>query len=117
MVATVLIVGLGGLAMGQVPRKSRLNPIIELLEQKKPVFGLYAPSNRRGGPPQPGTVAPAVQLPEKSPAELAKEALGYGNSDFVFDGSMEGNFERGYSTYAEFVKGIAQLGLFVKTPT
>ena len=53
IVATVLIVGLGGLAMGQAPRKSRLNPVIELLEQKKPVFGLYAPSNRRGGPPQP----------------------------------------------------------------
>jgi hypothetical protein len=88
IVATVLIVGLGSLAMGQAPRKSRLNPVIDLLEQKKPVFGLYAPSNRRGGPPQPGAVAPAVQLPEKSPAELAKEALGYANSDFVFDGSM-----------------------------
>ena len=116
IVATVLIVGLGSLAMGQAPRKSRLNPVIELLEQKKPVFGLYAPSNRRGGPPQPGAVAPAVQLPEKSPAELAKEALGYANSDFVFDGSMEGNFDRGYTAYAEFVKGVAQLGLFTKNP-
>ena len=116
IVATVLIVGLGGLAMGQSPRKSRLNPVIELLEQKKPVFGLYAPSNRRGGPPQPGAVAPAVQLPDKSPAELAKEALAYANSDFVFDGSMEGNFDRAYSAYAEFVKGVAQLGLFTKSP-
>ena len=64
----------------------------------------------------PGAVAPAVQLPEKSPAELAREALGYANSDFVFDGSMEGNFDRGYATYSEFVKGVAQLGLFTKSP-
>ena len=52
----------GGLA-AQTARKPRLNPVIELLEQKKPVFGLYAPSNRRGGPggrgaPGGGTAQP-----------------------------------------------------------
>jgi hypothetical protein len=58
-----------------------------------------------------------VQLPERSPAELAKEALGFADSDFVFDGSMEGDFERGYAAYSEFVKAVAQLGLFTKSPT
>lgn len=118
MVGTVLALGLGTLAMGQSPR-ARLNPVIGLLEQKKPVFGLYAPSNRRfpgGAPPAAGTVTPGVQLPNKTPAELAKEALGYANSDFVFDGSMEGNFDRGYATYAEFVKGVGQIGIFAKSP-
>ena len=43
-----------GLVVAQTPRKPRLNPVIELLEQKKPVFGLYAPSNRRGRPGGPG---------------------------------------------------------------
>jgi len=116
IVATALVVGVGSLVAGQAPRTGRLNPVIELLEQKKPVFGLYAPSNRRGGPPGPGAVAATIQLPSKSPAELAKEAMSYAASDFVFDGSMEGNFERGYASYSEFVKGMAQLGFFTKSP-
>ena len=41
----------------------RLNPMVDLLSQGKPVFGLYAPSNRRfgGGPPGavPGSVVTA----------------------------------------------------------
>lgn len=119
LAGSILVAALGGLAAAQAPR-ARLNPVIALLEQQKPVFGLYAPSNRRfpggGGPPGPGTVTPGVELPPKTPAELAKEALGYAQSDFVFDGSMEGNFDRGYTSYAEFVKGVAQLGLFTKSP-
>ena len=39
----------------QAPR-ARHNKVIALLEQKQPVFGLYAPSNRRPGGP-PGTAA------------------------------------------------------------
>lgn len=42
---------LGGLTLHQEQR--RFNPVVELLAQQKPVFGLYAPSNRgagRGGP-------------------------------------------------------------------
>ena len=33
------------LVTAQAPK--RLNPMIELMAAKKPVFGLYAPSNRR----------------------------------------------------------------------
>ncbi len=121
VLGTLVVVAAGTLTLGQAP-KARLNPVIALLEQQKPVFGLYAPSNRRfpgpgGGPPAPGVVTPGIELPSKTPAELAKEALGYTASDFVFDGSMEGNFDRGYASYAEFVKGVAQLGLFTKAPT
>ena len=68
-------------------------------------------------PPQPARSPPADAAAGKSPAELAKEALGYANSDFVFDGSMEGNFDRGYAAFAEFVKGIgADSGLLSKRP-
>ena len=112
MFGTVLVVGLGTLALGQTT-KTRLNPVIGLLEQKKPVFGLYAPSNRRF----PGAQPPVADMPPKTPAELAKDALGYSNSDFVFDGSMEGSFERGFGPYSEFVKGLAQGGgIFTKMP-
>ena len=38
-----------GLVTAQAPPKPRLNPVIDLLSQKKPAFGLYAPSNRRPG--------------------------------------------------------------------
>ncbi len=105
----------GTLTAAQMPA-AHLNPMIDLLRQQKPVFGLYAPSNRRP-PAAPGTVAPAVQLPARTPAELAQDALGVPTSDFIFDGSMEGNFDRGYAAYTEFVNGVAQAGLFTRTPT
>lgn len=111
-VAVVVALGMGSVVVGQ-GGSTRLNPVIELLEQKKPVFGLYAPSNRRFTPPGAQAPPPA---PEKSAAELAKEALAYPKSDFVFDGGMEGNFERGYASFSEFVKGAGQIGIFTKTP-
>ena len=67
MVGVLAVMSLSALLIGQAP-KARLNPVIGLLEQKKPVFGLYAPSNRRlpgGGPPGAGTVAAGVELPAK----------------------------------------------------
>lgn len=89
----------------------RLNPTIDLLEQKKPLFGLYAPSNRRGrGAPPPD--AP----PPKTPAQLAQDALAYKQTDFIFDGTMEGNFDRGYAPFVEFVKGMADAGVLQKSP-
>ena len=81
----------------------RLNPVIELLDQKKPVFGVYAPSNPRRGR---GGAPPADAPTPKTPAELAKDALGYKNADYIFDGSMEGDFDRAYPAFAEFVKGM-----------
>jgi len=116
-IAVVMIPG--GLALGQGQR--RLNPVVELLEQKKPVFGLYAPSNRRG---RGGTAPPADAPPPKSAAQLAADALAHEASDYVFDGSMEGDFDRALPTFTEFVKGMSDGGtpaqrmkhpLFVKT--
>jgi 4-hydroxy-2-oxoheptanedioate aldolase len=117
------VVGLGvmaGLALveGQSGRKPRLNPMIELLEQKKPVFGLYAPSNRRpGGRGARGaTPADAPAPPQKTALELAKDALAYKQADFIFDGSMEGGVDRGLPAYTEFVRGMQEAGALRKTP-
>jgi len=115
---------LTGLGIAQSPRKLRLNPIIELLEQKKPVFGLYAPSNRRPGRPPGAPTAgppvaatpPASDAPAKAPAELAREAVAYKYSDFVFDGSMEGGLERALPAFVELVKGMQQAGALNKSP-
>ncbi len=91
---------------GQSP--SRLNPTIGLLEAGKPVFGLYAPSNRRG-PSRPGqSVAPE---PPRTPAQLAAEALAQGGSDYIFDGGMEHDFDAGYPPFVDFVKGMQAGGV------
>jgi 2-keto-3-deoxy-L-rhamnonate aldolase RhmA len=95
--------------------------MIELLEQKKPVFGVYAPSNRRPGGRGPGGAAApaAAQAPApapKTPLELAKEAVAFKSADFIFDGSMEGGVDRGLPAYTEFVKGMQEAGALRKSP-
>jgi 2-keto-3-deoxy-L-rhamnonate aldolase RhmA len=102
-----------------VAEAQHLNPMVDLLAKGQPVFGLYAPANPRGprpgggGPGGAGGGAPAAQppanpAPQKTPAELAKDALGYAHADYIFDGSMEGNFERGYANFSQFVKGYME---------
>ena len=92
----VLLVLLALPAMRQSPR--RVNPMIDLLEQGKPVFGIYAPRNARNAETQ------------KTPAQLAVDALEYAGADVVFDGSMEGNFERAFAVFEQFVRGMAEAG-------
>ena len=92
--------------------RHRLNPMIDLLEQKKPQFGVYWPGNpqgRRGGPPP----ADAVMKP---PSEWAREALAYRNADFLFNGSMEGGVDRAIGGVTDFVKAAADAGALTRTP-
>ena len=108
------LIAAGSIAAGQGPQ--RLNPMIELLAAKKPVFGLYAPSNRRfGGPGGPGGAArpatpPADAPPAKTAAQLAADAMANTNTDFIFDGTMEGGMERALPAFTDFVKGMAAHG-------
>ncbi len=98
------------------------NPVIDLLASKKPVFGVYAPSNRRVRPGQPAPPADSM----KTPAQLAVDAVAYKNADFIFDGGMEGNYDGYFATWNEFAKGMASAGmvqnkrfthpLYIKTP-
>jgi 2-keto-3-deoxy-L-rhamnonate aldolase RhmA len=82
-------------------RSAHLNPTIDLLAQKKPIFGLYAPANRGAGRrgADPATPPP----PQKTPAELVKDAFAYEKSDFLFNGNMEGGVDRGIGPFTEFV--------------
>jgi 2-keto-3-deoxy-L-rhamnonate aldolase RhmA len=92
-----------------LPAQARLNPVIELLANKKPVFGLYAPANRRagrGGPLPPDSV--------KSPLQLAQTAVAYTRADYIFDGSMEGNFDAAFPAFGEFAKGMDAAGALQK---
>src|SRR5436190_875517 len=113
----------GAMLTAQAPK--RFNPMVELLAAKKPIFGLYAPSNRRfggggpgapGGAPRPAAPAPADAPPPKSPAQLAKEAVEFANSDFIFDGSMEGDFDRALPPFTELINGMSTAGILIKSP-
>lgn len=101
-----------GTVVEQLP--ARLNPTIALLEAGKPVFGLYAPSNRR--PPARAGQPAAPTVPPRTPAQLAAEALAQGASDFVFDGGMEHDFEAGFPPFAEFVRGMQAGGVLRTGP-
>jgi 2-keto-3-deoxy-L-rhamnonate aldolase RhmA len=114
-----LLVG-GYFTVGAQSRKPHLNPMTDLLEQNKPVFGLYAPSNRRFGGRGPGGAAASAPTtpaaPQKTPLELAAEVVAYKSSDFIFDGSMEGGVDRALPAYADFVKGMQQAGALRTSP-
>jgi 2-keto-3-deoxy-L-rhamnonate aldolase RhmA len=104
--ATMLTVGATAL---QSPR--HLNGIVDLLAQKQPVFGVYGPRNPRV---RPGAAAVPDTVKPKSPSELAKDALGYSTADYLFDGSMEGDYDRAFPIFAEYAKGIAEGGMIAK---
>ena len=102
--------------------QQHMNPVVDLLAAKKPVFGLYAPANRRAG--RGGTATPPDSM--KLPAQLAADAVAHKNIDYIFDGSMEGSYETAFPVFAEFAKGMHSAGfiankrfthpVFVKTP-
>ena len=103
----------GGAASLQAQR--RLNPIVELLEQKKPVFGIYAPANPRAGRGGRGGAAASETPPPappaaKTPQQLAGDAVAYKGADYIFDGTMEGDFDVGYGRFADFMKGLDEAG-------
>ena len=108
--ARVLIV-VGVVAVTGAQRQ-RLNPVIQLIEQHKPVFGLYAPSNG-GGRRGPGG---EVASPARPAIELAKDALAYRSADYLFNGSMEGGLERGLPAFTEFVKALGDAAGPAKAP-
>ena len=98
------LLGAAGFHQGQ----RHLNPVVDLLAARKPVFGVYGPRNPRA---RPGAPAATDTAKPKTPAELAKDALGYATADYIFDGSMEGDFDRNYPVFAEFAKGMAEGGI------
>jgi hypothetical protein len=97
---------------GSAQTRQRLNPMIDLLEQKKPLFGVYWPQNpqgRRGAPPP----ADAVMRPQ---TDWAKEALAYPKADFLFNGAMEGGVDRAIGGVSDFIKATGDAGALTRTP-
>ncbi len=88
--------------------QERLNPMIGLHEQGQPLFGMYAPANRRGR-------GGAAATEPKTPAQLAQETLGFTGSDYVFNGSMEGSVERGLPAWTSYVEALKDAGATIRT--
>ena len=129
-VVMIAVAVTGTTAVGVSRNRTHLNPMIELHAQKKPIFGLYAPSNPRGRGNRGGNVTAAI-IPAppppvlKTPAQLAADALAYDKSDFVFDGTMERGVDGGIPAFSALVDAMAAAStpearwrhpLSVKTP-
>jgi 4-hydroxy-2-oxoheptanedioate aldolase len=52
----------------------------------------------------------------KTPAQLALDALSNSTADYVFDGSMEANFDRAFPIFSQFAQGMFAGGALVKSP-
>jgi 4-hydroxy-2-oxoheptanedioate aldolase len=119
---------LGAVPAPQSKSAAHLNPLIELHQQKKPLFGLYAPANRRAGGRGRGadaTIPAPAPPPQKTPAELAKDALAYEPNDYLFSGSMEPGVDPAIGPFTDFVNALTDAAppavrwkhpLVVKTP-
>jgi 2-keto-3-deoxy-L-rhamnonate aldolase RhmA len=104
---------LGGLAWAQVAGEPRLNPVIELLAEGKPVFGVYAPRSPRAR----GRGGRGAEAAPRSADDLAREAVAYEATDFLFDGSMEGGLARALPAFAAFTEAWEQAGALVAGPS
>src|SRR3989442_8735129 len=111
---------LTGPLVGRAQKRPRLNPVIDLLERNKPVFGVYVPGaggNRgRGGGAATGGAAPMPAAVVRQPIDLAKDALAYEAADFLFNGSMESGVDRGLTAYTDFVKAMGDAAGASKAP-
>jgi 4-hydroxy-2-oxoheptanedioate aldolase len=113
LIRVALALSVAAVAHGQ---RQRLNPVIQLLEQHKPVFGLYAPSNGGGRRPSTGSGQAAAPAPVRPAIELAKDALAYKSADYLFNGSMEGGLDRGLPAFTDFVKALGEAAGAAKPP-
>jgi 4-hydroxy-2-oxoheptanedioate aldolase len=135
----VVAVGVGILGAVVAAQKStpHLNPMVDVLAAKKPIFGLSQPSNGRGGggrggnrggaagagaagatatpTPTPETPPPPPP-PQKTPLELAKDALAHPEADYLFNGNMEGGVDRGLEAFTTFHDALLEAGGAATTP-
>ena len=105
----------GGSVSGQANR--HLNPSVDLLAARKPMFGLGLPSARGGGPGRGAAADPATPAPPpKTPLELAKEAIAHPEADYFFLGSMERGVDNALPAFTTMMDAIVEAGGIATTP-
>jgi len=101
----VAVLGLGVLGAAVAGQSGgHLNPQVDLLAAKKPVFGLGVPSGRGAAPP-------------KTPLELAKDAIAHPEGDFFFSGSMERGVDGGLPGLVTLMDAIVDAGGIATSPS
>ena len=120
-------IGLIGVALCGVSmsgqQSGHLNPMIDLLASKKPIFGVGVPTQPRAGggnrggaaAPAPTPTPPPAPVPQKTPAQLAADALGYRDADYFFTAAMERNVEAGATSIGAIQDAIAAAGALSTT--
>ena len=120
MRAVVTVAGVAVLALGVSlsGQGKHLNPVVDLLASRTPVFGTSVPAapgggggNRGGGGAAaagaPATPAPAP-APVKTPLDLAKDALAHPDIDYFFSGGMERGVATGRNGGPGAIVGFTQ---------
>jgi len=121
----VVSVGLGLSLTGQGQSQKHLNPVVDLLAAKKPVFGTTIPSagggNRGGG--RAGATPATPPAPAKTTLELAQDALAHPEIDYFFSGGMERGVSVGRNggpgaivAFTQFADAIVEAGGIRTTP-
>jgi 2-keto-3-deoxy-L-rhamnonate aldolase RhmA len=64
----------------------------------------------------PRHLNPVVDLLAQKKAVFAQDALANTTADYIFDGTMEGDFERGYAPFTEYMKGMVDGGTLKTSP-
>lgn len=109
------VVVLGGSVAGQSGR--HLNPQIDLLAAKKPIFGLGVPSARGGGPGRGAAADPATPPPPaKTPLEMAKDAIAHPEADYFFFGGMERGVDNALPGFTTLMDAIVEAGGIATSP-
>lgn len=121
----VVVAGLvGALAWGISgvgAQQTHLNPMIDLLQAKKGMFGLGLPTPPRAGGPggnrggrgagtQTPPATPPAPVPVRTPAELAQDAIAHQEADWFFTSAMERSPDVGEPMLAAFQDALAAAG-------
>lgn len=137
LVVVAVGVGILGAVVAAQQSAPHLNPMVDVLAAKKPIFGVTNPSNGRGGggrggnrggggaagaagatatpTPTPETPPPPPP-PQKTPVELAKDALAHPEADYLFNGNMEGGVDRALEAFTTFADALVEAGGIATTP-
>lgn len=127
------VVFVGVVAQGQ--QSAHINPMIDLITAKSPMFGLGLPTAGRqgGGGGRPGgagaarggggtigasvqTPPPAPATPPRTPAELAADAIAHQEADWFFTAAMERSIDAGEPGILAFQEAMADAGPVGGTP-
>ena len=64
----------------------------------------------------PRLTPPPPPPPQKTPLELAKDALAHPEADYLFNGNMEGGVDRGLEAFTTFHDALLEAGGAATTP-